>query len=663
MLSSLLIANRGEIACRIIATCRRLGVRTVAIYSDADRDARHVTMADEAIYVGPAPARESYLAIERVLDAARRAAVEAVHPGYGFLAESPGFAQAVRDVRLTFVGPSPEAMALMGGKDTAKTAMQAAGVPLVPGYHGTDQSDARLAVEADRIGFPLLVKAVSGGGGKGMRRVEAAGDLPDALAACRREATQAFGDERVLLERLVDRPRHVEVQIFGDRHGNAVHLWERDCTLQRRHQKIIEESPAVGLATELREALGAAAVRAALAARYENAGTVEFLLDPEGGFYFIEMNTRLQVEHPVTEMITGQDLVEWQLRIAAGEALPLRQDQIPAHGHAVEARLYAEDPTRGFLPSTGRLTTLALPEALPGIRVDTGVRAGDQVTPFYDPMIAKIVAHGPDRARALNLLSRALEATEVEGLSTNLAFLQRVVRADPYRRLAIDTAWLDREGAELASAEDLPSPMDSALAALAVAGNRGELAQATVSAESTSPTSPWCDTSGWRLNAPPRQVVRFRGLEPVWIVTGRDQVELSVGAERWTARYGRSGGVFWVEIEGHRSSYRVWVSREMVSMTRDGRRFRLFLDIDELGAGSGEADEALIAAPMPGKVARLLVAPGDHVVRGETLAILEAMKMEHRLAAPFDGRVSAVNVEEGEQIEEGTILLDLDPDD
>jgi 3-methylcrotonyl-CoA carboxylase alpha subunit len=493
-----------------------------------------------------------------------------------------------------------------------------------------------------------------------MRRVDQPAAFAEAHAACRSEAKAAYGDDRVLLERLIERPRHVEVQVFADRHGNAVHLCERDCSLQRRHQKVIEEAPASTLTPELRQALGAAAVKAALASRYENAGTVEFLLDPDGGFHFIEMNTRLQVEHPVTEMITGQDLVEWQLRIASGEPLPLRQDQIVPHGHAVEARLYAEDPTRGFLPSTGRLSRLVLPEGLPGIRVDTGVRAGDEVTPFYDPMIAKIVAHGPDRSRALDLLARALEATEVEGPSTNLAFLQRIVRAEPYRRLAIDTGWLDREGALLASAEDLPSALDAALAALAVIADRKERALAKRGAAGGDPASPWHDLSGWQLNAPAMQTVRFRGREPVLIVTGRSHVELGVGDRRWTAHHGCVDGVCWVEIDGHRTSYRASVSGGTVSMVRDGRRLRLLLEADEAAVGSAEADEALIAAPMPGKVMRLLVAEGDRVARGETLAILEAMKMEHRLAAPHDGRVSALHVVEGEQIQEGKVLLDLD---
>jgi 3-methylcrotonyl-CoA carboxylase alpha subunit len=645
MLESVLIANRGEIACRIAATCRRLGVRSVAVFSDADRGARHARLADEAVAIGPAPAAESYLSIPGLLDAARRARAAAVHPGYGFLAESSAFARAVRDAGLAFVGPSPEAMDLMGGKDTAKEVMGRAGVPLVPGYHGADQDDDRLRAEAEAVGYPLLIKAAAGGGGKGMRRVDDPAAFLDALAACRREAAGAFGDDRVLLERLVERPRHVEVQVFADRHGNALHLFERDCTLQRRHQKVVEEAPAPDLPDATREALGRAAVQAALAAGYEGAGTVEFLLAPDGRFYFIEMNTRLQVEHPVTEAITGLDLVEWQLRVAAGEPLPLRQDELRRRGHAVEARLYAEDPERGFLPSTGRLRTLRLPEGMQGVRVDTGVGEGDAVTPFYDPMIAKIIAHGPDRQRALDLLARALDAAAVEGPATNLAFLRRAVRAEPFRRMAIDTGWLDREGAPL-TVPDEPAPEDLTLAATALLLDERRRAAARAAA-SPDPTSPWHRVDGWRLNRAPGREYRLSHAGEV------ETVRIAGGGE------GGPDGRVRAEIDGRTVTGWATVAHDRVTLAREGRTVILGLP-DAALADAAEAEAGgLLAAPMPGKVTRLLVAPGERVERGRTLAILEAMKMEHRFDAPRDGTVTAVHVREGDQVEEGAVLLDL----
>ncbi|MGD9511899.1 MAG: acetyl/propionyl/methylcrotonyl-CoA carboxylase subunit alpha, partial [Geminicoccaceae bacterium] len=533
MLASLLIANRGEIACRIVKTCRRLGIRTVAVYSDADRDARHVRLADEAVRLGPAPAAESYLLADRVLAAARRTGAEAVHPGYGFLSESAAFARAVREAGLVFVGPPPEAMERLGGKDSAKALLAPAGVPLVPGYHGADQADPRLRDEADGIGFPLLIKAVAGGGGKGMRRVDDPAEFLDLLAACRREAKAAFGEDRVLLERLIERPRHVELQVFADRHGNAVHLFERDCTLQRRHQKIIEEAPAPNLTPELRAALGKAATGAALAAGYENAGTVEFLLDQEGGFYFIEMNTRLQVEHPVTEAVTGLDLVEWQLRIASGEPLPLRQEEIACRGHAFEARLYAEDPAKGFLPSIGRLRTLRLPVGLDGVRVDTGVEEGDQVTPFYDPMIAKIIAYGADRAAALERLAAALDVTQVEGVTTNLGFLRAACASPVFREMRLDTGWLDREGTTALLADEPADPPTLLLAALATVA-LSVVRPPPRPVPGTDWTSPWHRLDAWRLNQPPRGLVR--------LLAGRDLHVVSVEGtpERYAARLGEA---------------------------------------------------------------------------------------------------------------------------
>ena len=618
MFDSLLIANRGEIACRIVATCRRLGIRTVAVYSDADRDARHVRMADEAVRLGPPPAAESYLVVERVLDAARRTGAAAVHPGYGFLSESSAFALAVREAGLIFVGPPPEAMERLGGKDSAKALLAPAGVPLVPGYHGADQADARLRDEANGIGFPLLIKATAGGGGKGMRRVDHASEFLEALASCRREAKAAFGDDRVLVERLIDRPRHVELQVFADRHGSAVHLFERDCTLQRRHQKIIEEAPAPGLDPDLRAALGQAATGAALAAGYENAGTVEFLLDQSGGFYFIEMNTRLQVEHPVTEAITGLDLVEWQLRIAAGEPLPLRQEEITCRGHAFEARLYAEDPARGFLPSIGRLRTLRLPTGLDGARVDTGVEEGDAVTPYYDPMIAKIIAHGADRAAALERLAAALDATQVDGVTTNLAFLRAAAASPEFKAMRLDTGWLDREGTQSLAADQAAEPATLLLAALAtVALSLARPAPPPV--PGTDWTSPWHRRDAWRLNQPPRGLVRLLDGKELHIVTVDGTAErftARLGTDELHARCGVAGGRVWVESEGVRRSFPAMIVGHTLTLTLDGRRRTLVLEDGRFAARGEEEDSGLFTAPMPGKVTKLLVAPGDRVDQG-----------------------------------------------
>lgn len=660
MIAKLLIANRGEIACRIVRTCRRLGIRTVAVFSDADRTARHVRLADEAVAIGPAPAAESYLRIPRILEAMRRTGADAVHPGYGFLAESPAFAEAVRAEGRVFVGPSPEAMARLGGKDTAKELAEAAGVPLIPGYHGADQSDVRLSAEAARVGFPLLVKAVAGGGGKGMRRVDGPADFPDALAACRREARAAFGDDRVLLERLIERPRHVEVQILGDRHGNVVHLFERDCTLQRRHQKILEEAPAPDLPDALRTALGEAAVRLAQAAAYKGAGTVEFLLAPDGSFAFIEMNTRLQVEHPVTEAITGLDLVELQLAVADGRPLGLRQEEIRARGHAVEARLYAEDPSRGFLPSTGRLERLVLPEGLPGVRIDTGVEEGDGVTAFYDPMIAKIIAHGPDRAAALARLERALEASFVIGPATNLAFLQRVLASPAFRAVAIDVGWLNREGGGLVEVDEEPEPLEIAAAALLVVEADRTAALAAAGAWAGSP---WLSFDGFRLCAPARRIVRLEaaGRQRVVELLGpSDRPEVRVdGVPLGILAHGCDETGRWLEMDGRRLRLAAALAGERIELVSGGRRVQLRRAAEAGGAAVEPGAEGMLTAPMPGKVARLLVAPGEAVGRGQPVAILEAMKMEHRLLAPREGRVSAVHVVEGEQVEEGTLLLDL----
>jgi 3-methylcrotonyl-CoA carboxylase alpha subunit len=636
MFRRILIANRGEIACRIIGTARRMGVETVAVFSDADADALHVALADRAVRIGPAPVAESYLCADRIVAAALTEGAAAIHPGYGFLSENPDFAEAVEAAGLTFIGPSAAAIRAMGLKDAAKRLMAEAGVPVVPGYLGQDQSPDRLRAEAERVGFPVLIKAVAGGGGKGMRLVESAGDFAQALSAAQGEARTAFGNAAVLIEKYVATPRHIEVQVFGDG-ACAVHLYERDCSLQRRHQKVIEEAPAPGMTEAMREAMGRAAVRAAEAIGYRGAGTVEFIADASDGlrpdrFWFMEMNTRLQVEHPVTEAVTGIDLVEWQLRVAAGEGLPLPQEAIGLAGHAVEARLYAEDVPAGFLPATGRIAHLRWPE---GVRVDTGVREGDAISPWYDPMIAKLVAHGPTRAVALARLGAALDGTEVGGAVTNLAFLRRLLRHPGFRRGEVDTGLIGRDLAGLVT-EEAPGSPALAMAALAAAG--------LLEAEP--------DHAGFALWGPLRRTVAF-GDGSAWIETlgpGRHRVGTAAGEVMVERRAGRwwAGDAPGPRAVRHAGGVSVWAE--------GGEWHFAILDplAREAEAGAGEG---VVRAPMPGLVKTLSVQPGARVARGDALAVLEAMKMEHQLAAPRDGVVEEVLAAEGDQVEAGAALL------
>lgn len=667
MFASLLIANRGEIACRIARTARRLGLRTIAVYSDADRDALHVESADEAYRLGPASAAESYLNVEALVDAIRRSGAEAVHPGYGFLAENAGFAEAVAEAGAAFVGPPPEAIRAMGSKSAAKALMAEAGVPLVPGYHGDDQDPDRLAREAEQVGFPLLVKASAGGGGKGMRVVERAGDFADQLAGAKREAKGAFGDDRVLLERYLQRPRHIEVQVFADGHGHCIHLHERDCSIQRRHQKVLEEAPAPGMTVEKRAEMGAAAVAAAEAIGYRGAGTVEFIAEGEPGaeaFYFMEMNTRLQVEHPVTEAITGQDLVEWQLRVAAGEPLPLAQDAVPLQGHAVEVRLYAEDAARDFLPATGRLDVLRLPDGLAqgfeSVRVDSGIRQGDRVTPHYDPMLAKIVAHGPDRAAALRRLRHALGATRVGATVSNLAFLCRLLDHPEVRQGPVDTGFIGRHRDTLVPADEAVPDEVLALAALAEMEARRAEVRAEAAA-SGDPHSPWHSADGWRLN----------------VDTHLDLVFQAGAAER-TVRVGYAGAGYRLELPGGAVDATAWLDgadtlqaelgdrRLSATVIRDGEArtvllgpvaHRLQRRRPLAAAGEAEAPDGSLVAPMPGKITSVAVEEGAEVAAGTTLMVLEAMKMEHAIHAPAAGRVAALRYRTGDQVEEGAELL------
>ena len=663
MFDAVLIANRGEIACRIIRTLKRLGIRAIAVYSDADRDALHVAQADEAIWIGPAAASESYLRADAILEAAASAGAQAIHPGYGFLAENAAFARACADAGLIFVGPSPEAIAAMGAKDRAKAVAAAADVPLIPGYQGGRQDEAGLLEAAHELGFPVLLKAVAGGGGKGMRVVARADDFAPALEGARREALAAFGDERMLLERYLAAPRHIEVQVFGDQHGNVVHLFERDCSVQRRHQKVLEEAPAPALSREQRAALGAAAVRLAATIGYANAGTVELLMDEQGAFYFMEMNTRLQVEHPVTEMVTGLDLVEWQLRVAAGEPLPLTQQQITLSGHAIEARLYAEDPERGFLPSTGTLAHLRLPASDGALRIETGVTAGDRVSPFYDPMLAKVVAWGPDRAAALRRLRAALDETEVVGPATNLEFLATVLRHDAYQDGAVATSFVEANAAELLTPAPPPDDRALAIACLWLLCRQRQDMDAAAAA-STDPHSPWHRFDGWRLNDVGHQTLRLRaGHEPVAIDARADGAgwRLHIGARelRGSAELADDGGLE-VELDGARWRAGVVALGDQLHLFTPFGRFQV-QRIDPLAiAAAADEQGDVLTAPMPGKIVRQLIAAGDRVGRGAPLLVLEAMKMEHTIVAPGDGRVAALRYAEGDQVEEGAVLLDFE---
>ncbi len=664
MFSRVLIANRGEIACRIIRTLHRLGIEAIAVRSDADRDALHVARADRAFHIGPAPAAESYLRIEAILNAAVRAGAEAVHPGYGFLAENAAFARACGDAGIVFIGPPPEVIEAMGAKDRAKAIMEGAGLPVVPGYHGELQDAASLRLAADEIGYPILLKAVAGGGGKGMRVVERPAEFPAALEGAKREAMAAFGDDRMLIEPYLARPRHIEVQVFGDRHGNVVHLYERDCSVQRRHQKVIEEAPAPGLRDEDRARLGELAVRAARAVDYVGAGTVEFLVDDRNNIYFMEMNTRLQVEHPITEMITGLDLVEWQLRIAAGEALPLAQEDITLSGHAIEARLYAEDPERGFLPSTGRLEHLHLPEAEEGVRIDTGVRAGDLVSPHYDPMLAKLIAWGPERTVALRRLGKALTDSRVVGVTTNQDALLNIVEHPDFVAGAVDTGFIERAGPALLAPRSLEPQRAVTMTALWLLLRQQQEA-ARRAGRSGDPHAPWHRVDGWRLNDVGHQTLRLRTEGREFEIEARPGDEghhLLIGGDAIAgrARLDEDGRLL-AEIEGEVWPVRVIAQGAELHLFSADRR-SVVQRLDPLAAAEAEDESGgIVTAPMPGRIVRRLVRDGERVERGAPLLVLEAMKMEHTLTAPADGRVVAVHFGEGEQVEEGAVLLDFEP--
>jgi 3-methylcrotonyl-CoA carboxylase alpha subunit len=665
MFSSVLIANRGEIACRITRTARRLGMRVIAVHSDVDQEALHVKMADEAVAIGPASVRDSYLRPDRILEAARETGAEAIHPGYGFLSENAGFAEACRSAGIAFVGPPPEAIRAMGLKDAAKALMREAGVPVVPGYMGEEQHAAFLECMAVETGYPVLIKAVAGGGGKGMRLVADPADFRPALESCQREALSAFGDPRVLIERFVSAPRHIEIQVFGDQHGNTVHLFERDCSLQRRHQKVIEEAPAPGMTPAMREAMGRAAVMAAKAVGYQGAGTVEFIVDSSRGltpdsFFFMEMNTRLQVEHPVTEAVTGLDLVALQFQIAAGQALPFSQEDLRLNGHAVEARLYAEDPDHEFLPQAGRLRRLSWPAGLPGLRIDTGVEQGDDITPHYDPMIAKLIFHAPTRSEALQGLATALDETVLLGIRSNRAFLTRLLRHPDFVAGAVDTGFIGRHLAELVAGGPDPRLLVAGVEAwlALVAGIRTGSAAATL--------------HGWSLAGIERRDrlhLLINGEKTVvdvaWLAPGRRRHHIHGHAhaslEVETVRQD-GGGIELVTSAGPFSGHVALSDGRILVASREGH---VEIAAEDLTARDAEAfaGGASIKAPMPGKIVRVLTAEGRQVARGERLIVLEAMKMEHTLSAARAARVDKVLVSEGEQVQDGKVLVTLSSDE
>ncbi len=663
MFSKLLIANRGEIACRVIKTARRLGITTVALYSDADRNALHVELADEAVHIGPAPARESYLQMNRVIQAAIDTGADAIHPGYGFLSENAGFARACEQAGIVFVGPPASAIDAMGSKSAAKQIMEQAGVPLVPGYHGDDQDPAVLKQAADAMGYPVLLKATAGGGGKGMRQVWSAAGFDEALAAAKRESSASFGDDTMLVEKYLTKPRHVEVQVFCDNHGSGVYLAERDCSVQRRHQKVIEEAPAPGMTAALRREMGDTAVQAARAINYSGAGTVEFLLDEDGSFYFMEMNTRLQVEHPVTEMITGQDLVEWQLRVASDEALPLQQDQIRLQGHAFEARIYAEDAAHDFLPATGTLAFLQPPEESANVRVDTGVRQGDEISVYYDPMVAKLIVWDESRERALQRLTGALSEYRIGGTVTNVDFLYNLATSAPFRAAELDTGFIERHSELIfhESEQDLASGLP--LAAFALLLHRQQQGRPT---SCMDPYTPWASHNAWRLNEAHTQRLnvschgREFAVSADWL---GDAYRLRVDGQETVIKGRLDGDTLSFEAAGH---------RQRATLAATGEDFVLYLSsgaisFSELRPDTGEADSSGSArgltAPMNGTVVNLLVAPGTAVEANQALLVMEAMKMEHSIRAPAAGTVEAFYFQPGELVAGGAELVDFTVED
>jgi len=672
MFTKILIANRGEIACRVAATARRMGIRTVAVYSEADAGAKHVAVCDEAVLIGGASAKDSYLRGDKILEVAKATGAQAIHPGYGFLSENAEFAEAVEAAGLVFIGPSGASMRAMGSKSAAKQLMEQAKVPLVPGYHGDEQDPELLQSEANRIGYPVLLKASAGGGGKGMRVVERSEDFQAALASCKREAISSFGDDKVLVEKYLTRPRHIEIQVFADKLGNCVYLHERDCSVQRRHQKVLEEAPAPGMTLERRAAMGEAAVAAARAVDYVGAGTVEFIANQDGSFYFMEMNTRLQVEHPVTEMITGTDLVEWQLRVAAGQPLPKQQHELTINGHAIEARVYAENPEKGFLPSIGTLRFMDVPahvsfelggtiNAPAGVRIDSGVREGDAISPFYDPMIAKLIVWGADRTQALSRMAQALSEFHIVGLATNIAFLKRLVEGQAFSSADLDTGLIERNHDALFPAAG-PAPK-GALALAAVALLDAEQALSV----SANPADPWTSTHGWRLNGTYRRQLSFGDEYSATLDAKAYTTSLAYHPHGWVleldgaahplALVGKRGGEYAIRLDGTALHGTVRRDGELLHVFTGGQHYALQYNDPMAHAGEAEAAGGRLTAPMPGKVVAVIAKNGQTVKKGEPLVIMEAMKMEHTIAAPGDGLVEEILYQVGDQVADGAPLL------
>ncbi|SEL53152.1 3-methylcrotonoyl-CoA carboxylase, alpha subunit [Colwellia chukchiensis] len=669
MFTKILIANRGEIACRIIKTARKMGILTVAVYSDADANSLHVNMADEAVHIGGSPSRESYLLSEKVIAAAKRTGAQAIHPGYGFLAENAEFCRMCADENITFIGPPVAAIEAMGSKSAAKNIMEKAQVPLVPGYHGEDQSEAVIKKAADEMGYPVLLKATAGGGGKGMRQIWHEEEFSAGFLAAKREAKSSFGDDTMLVEKYLTQPRHVEIQVFCDNHENAVYLFERDCSVQRRHQKVIEEAPAFNMSDELRAKMGESAIKSAQAIGYRGAGTVEFLLDVDGAFYFMEMNTRLQVEHPVTEYITGQDLVEWQLRVAAGEVLPKTQQQLTIHGHAFEARIYAEDPNNDFLPATGTLTFLQPPVESEHVRVDTGVRQGDEVSVFYDPMIAKLIVWDENREKALQRMAKALSEYRINGVTTNIDFLYNLATSKPFIDAEIDTGFIDKHQALIFHEDEQALAGELPMAALYLVLAQAQAAQKNA-AHTNDPCSPWNMTNAWRLNEANIHHITLAHNNIEYPITVEQKRQASacyylitVDGQTVDCQGRIENNTIYTSIDGYRSHATIAQNDNQISLYHQNGVVNFTHVLPDCGDANTGGDHGGLIAPMNGTMVSVLVKAGEQVTAEQPLMIMEAMKMEHTIRAPSNGVVDSIYYHDGDMVDGGAELIAFTPED